>query len=100
MRRFLVLAGCAVLCSCQAPAPALKANAASGQVSYRAYCGVCHNADSRQKKVGPGLKGLFQWDKEANIRGRIDQGGDGMPAFRDLLSGQEKDDLIAYLRAL
>ena len=39
-------------------------------------CGVCHNADSTEKKMGPGLKGLFQNEKmnngkkptEANVR--------------------------------
>jgi mono/diheme cytochrome c family protein len=108
MRRFLVLAGCAVLCSCQAPRPAVQGNAASGQASYRGYCAVCHNADNRQKKVGPGLKGLFRGDRmpsgkpptEADIRGKIDHGGNGMPAFKDVLSGREEDDLIAYLRTL
>jgi mono/diheme cytochrome c family protein len=108
MRRFLVLAGCAALCSCQAPLPAVKGDAATGQVSYRGYCAACHNPDSRQRKVGPGLKGLFQWDQtsngkpptEANIRAKIDKGGNGMPAFKDLLSGLEMDDLIAYLRTL
>ena len=71
-------------------------------------CSVCHNADSTDKKIGPGLKGLFKKDKlvngkaptEANVRGKIDEGGNGMPAYKDILSDQEKDDLIAYLKTL
>ena len=71
-------------------------------------CSICHNADSDEKKMGPGLKGLFKKDKlasgkkptEANIRARIDEGGSGMPAYKDMLSDQEKDDLIAYLKTL
>lgn len=71
-------------------------------------CGVCHNADSNDKKMGPGLKGLFKWDKlsngkkvtEANIRTKIDEGGNGMPAYKDVLSDDEKNDLIAYLKTL
>ena len=71
-------------------------------------CSVCHNADSDEKKMGPGLKGLFKKDKmndgkkltEANIRTRIDEGGNGMPAYKELLSDQEKDDLVAYLKTL
>jgi cytochrome c2 len=71
-------------------------------------CSVCHNADSEEKKMGPGLKGLFKRDKladgkkltEASIRTRIDEGGNGMPSYKDLLSDQEKDDLIAYLKTL
>ena len=71
-------------------------------------CSVCHNADSTDKKIGPGLKGLFKKDKlangkaptEANVRTQIDEGGNGMPAYKDILSNQEKDDLIAYLKTL
>ena len=71
-------------------------------------CSVCHNADSEETKVGPGLKGLFKHAKlqngkpvnEANVREMIDSGGNGMPAFSDQLSAQEKNDLIAYLKTL
>ena len=71
-------------------------------------CAICHNPDSDEKKMGPGLKGLFKKDKlssgkkptEANVRARIDDGGDGMPAYKDMLSDLEKDDLIAYLKTL
>ena len=71
-------------------------------------CSVCHNADSDEKKMGPGLKGLFKKDKlndgkkptESNIRTRIEDGGNGMPSYKDLLTDQEKDDLIAYLKTL
>jgi cytochrome c len=71
-------------------------------------CSVCHNADSTEKKIGPGLKGLFKHDKlasgkpvtEANVRAQINDGGNGMPAYKDILSDQEKDNLIAYLKTL
>lgn len=71
-------------------------------------CSVCHNSDSDEKKIGPGLKGLFKKDKlvngkaptEANVRAKIDEGGNGMPAYKDILSDQEKNDLIAYLKTL
>ncbi len=84
-----------------------KGNAAKGKDVF-AQCSVCHNADSEDKKVGPGLKGLFKHDKLANgkkateaaIREKIDQGGNGMPPYKDTLSDSEKDDLIAYLKTL
>jgi cytochrome c len=84
-----------------------KGDAAKGKAVFE-QCGVCHNADSTEKKMGPGLKGLFKKDKmsndkkptEANIRTKIDEGGNGMPPYKDLLSDQEKDDLIAYLKTL
>jgi len=71
-------------------------------------CGVCHNADSTEKKMGPGLKGLFQNEKmtngkkptEANVRAKIDEGGNGMPSYKEMLSDEEKNDLIAYLKTL
>jgi mono/diheme cytochrome c family protein len=71
-------------------------------------CAVCHNADSADKKFGPGLKGLFKHDKlangkkasEANIRTQIEEGGNGMPPYKDVLDDQQKEDLIAYLKTL
>jgi cytochrome c len=71
-------------------------------------CSVCHNADSTEQKIGPGLKGLFKRDKlangkpvnEANVRTQINDGGNGMPAYKDILSDQEKDNVIAYLKTL
>ena len=58
--------------------------------------------------MGPGLKGLFKRDKmtngkkatDATVRAKIDEGGNGMPAYKDMLSDQEKDDVIAYLKTL
>jgi len=71
-------------------------------------CSGCHSAETDDKKVGPSLKGLFQRFKlrngkpvtEKNIRSRIEQGGDGMPAFSELLSDKEKIELISYLKTL
>ena len=82
-------------------------DAAKGQEIFQ-QCGVCHNSDSNEKKMGPGLKGLFQAEKmtngkkptEANVRAKIDEGGNGMPAYKDMLSDEEKNNLIAYLKTL
>ncbi|MEX2261206.1 MAG: c-type cytochrome [Bryobacteraceae bacterium] len=71
-------------------------------------CGVCHNSDSSEKKMGPGLKGLFKLEKmtngkqptEANVREKVDEGGNGMPAYKEMLSDEEKTDLIAFLKTL
>ena len=71
-------------------------------------CGVCHNADSEEKKMGPGLKGLFKKDKmvngkkptDANVKALINAGGNGMPAYADMLSDEEKANVIAYLKTL
>ena len=71
-------------------------------------CAVCHNADSTEKKMGPGLKGLFKKEKlgngkamnEANVKALINAGGNGMPPYSDILSDAERADLIAYLKTL
>jgi cytochrome c2 len=84
-----------------------KGDPAKGKEVFE-QCAMCHNADSTEKKMGPGLKGLFKKDKledgkkasEANIRARIDDGGNGMPGFKDVLDDQQKEDLIAYLKTL
>jgi len=84
-----------------------KGDAAKGKEVFE-QCSVCHNADSTEKKMGPGLKGLFKKDKLANgkkpsdatVRAKIDEGGNGMPAYKDMLSDEEKDNLVAYLKTL
>src|SRR5215467_3291017 len=97
--------GTALAAAMMSTAPRLHAagDAAKGKDTFE-QCGVCHNADSTDKKMGPGLKGLFKHDKlvngkkptEANIRAKIDEGGNGMPAYKDMLSDEDKDDVIAY----
>jgi cytochrome c len=71
-------------------------------------CSGCHSAETEEMKIGPSLKGLFLRAKLRNgktvtgktVRSRIEHGGDGMPAFSDLLSDKEKIALIAYLKTL
>jgi len=108
MKRISSWAVCALLAAAPAALMAAgKGDAAKGKVVFE-QCGVCHNADSDVKKMGPGLKGLFKKDKlsngkknsEAAIRSKIDDGGNGMPAYKDMLSDQDKDNLIAYLKTL
>jgi cytochrome c2 len=69
---------------------------------------MCHEVATDEKKLGPSLKGLFKKDKmtngkkptEANVREQIDAGGNGMPAYKDMLSDEEKSDVIAYLKTV
>jgi len=84
-----------------------KGVAAKGKEVFE-QCGVCHNTDSDEKKIGPGLKGLFKHPKlkngkpvtEQNVLGVVNNGGNGMPAYSDMLSDEEKADLVAYLKTL
>ena len=84
-----------------------KGDAAKGKAVFQ-QCRDCHHADSAEKKIGPGLKGLFKRAKladgkkltEASIRAKIEDGGNGMIAYKDMLTDAEKDNLIAYLKTL
>ena len=95
------------MCSLPALAGDKKGDPDKGKETFQ-QCAVCHNADSTEKKMGPGLKGLFSRETmtngkkptEANVRAKIDEGGNGMPAYKEMLSDDEKDDLIAYLKTL
>jgi cytochrome c2 len=87
---------------------AQKGDAAKGKEVFD-QCSVCHNSDSTDVKIGPGLKGLFKKDKlsttgkpvtDANVIEKINEGGNGMPAYKDILSDPEKANLIAYLKTL
>jgi len=109
MNRFRVWAVCLTVAAGSLPLlMGAKGDAAKGKEVFETSCAMCHNADSDEKKMGPGLKGLFKKDKladgkkasEANIRGRIEDGGQGMPGFKDTLEDQQKEDLIAYLKTL
>jgi mono/diheme cytochrome c family protein len=37
---------------------------------------------------------------EANVKAKVEEGGNGMPAYNEMLSDDEKADLLAYLKTL
>lgn len=83
-------------------------DAEKGKAVFEDNCAVCHNADSDEKKMGPGLKGVTKKAKlkngkaptDANIKAIINAGGNGMPAYSDMLSDEERDNVLAYLKTL
>lgn len=87
---------------------AAAGNVANGKEVFEANCSVCHNADSEERKMGPGLKGVSKHPKLANgeavtdasITKFINEGGNGMPAFGDILTPGEKADVLAFLKSL
>ncbi|HWR54346.1 MAG TPA: cytochrome c [Bryobacteraceae bacterium] len=81
---------------------------AKGKAVFAAQnCNTCHSTGT-DRIMGPGLKGVFSRPKLANgkkpseeaISSVIDQGGNGMPPYKDMLKSSEKTDLIAYLKTL
>src|SRR5712692_3472901 len=109
MRKLILCSGtiAMLLASSLVAADKKAGDAAKGKEVFE-QCGVCHNTDSDEKKIGPGLKGLFKKDKlkngkkptEANVKAIINAGGNGMPAYADMLSDEEKANLLAYLKTL
>jgi len=100
---------CALACGAVALyGQAKTGDAAKGKSTFD-QCAVCHNADSTDKKMGPGLKGLFKGGRkltdgkpanDANVLAKINEGGNGMPSYKDILTADEKADLLAYLKTL
>jgi cytochrome c len=84
-----------------------QGDAAKGKDVFE-QCGVCHNVDTDEKKMGPSLKGLFKKAKlnngkpvnDANVLEQINNGGNGMPAYADILSADDKANVMAYLKTL
>ncbi len=82
-------------------------DAAKGKETFE-QCAVCHNVDTPEKKMGPSLKGLFKRKalqsgkaiNDANVTAQINAGGNGMPAYQDMLSAEEKTNLLAYLHTI
>ena len=88
---------------------AQKGDAAKGKDVFESNCSVCHNSDSTDVKMGPGFKGLFKKAKmsttgkaptDANVLAKINEGGNGMPSYKDILSAEEKANVIAFLKTL
>jgi mono/diheme cytochrome c family protein len=88
-------------------AAAAHGDAGKGKTVFE-QCSVCHSADTDEKKMGPSLKGLFKKPKlmngkpttESNVLDQINNGGNGMPPYGDVLSADDKANVLAYLRTL
>ena len=88
--------------------PTGKGNALKGRAVFEDQCAICHFSGSSEKKVGPGLKGIYRYGKFADgkkvddksMRAWIESGGKDMPSFKESLKPEQIDDLIAFLRTL
>ncbi|MDZ7700464.1 MAG: c-type cytochrome [Deltaproteobacteria bacterium] len=72
-------------------------------------CTQCHHTGSTQKKIGPGLKDLFERKSlpvsgrpvnEENVREQLKNPYKNMPSFADRLTDKERDQIIDYLKTL
>jgi cytochrome c5 len=82
--------------------------AQAGKKLFEANCSACHFDNSKDKKVGPGLLGLFKNPKlpdsgqptsEKAVREKIINGGKKMPPFKHL-KDKEINAIIDYLKSL
>lgn len=88
-----------------APAPAAVA---SGLEVFTTNCAFCHNSDSTEKKIGPGLKGFYARGtfadgskvSDESVQKMIENGKVPMPAFKSTLEPAKIKDVIEYLKTL
>ncbi|MBV8068981.1 MAG: c-type cytochrome [Acidobacteriaceae bacterium] len=113
MRRYTLIAAGSVLFSAFLAAGLAagqktgKGDPAKGKEAFE-QCAVCHNVDTDETKMGPSLKGLFKRKtlkngkpvNDANVLAQINAGGNGMPAYADMLSADDKANILAYLHTL
>ena len=82
-------------------------DAAKGKETFE-QCAVCHAIEGDEKKIGPALAGLYKRGKlkngskvtDASVKKVINEGGNGMPAYADMLSDEERAHILAYLKTL
>ena len=80
-----------------------------GRYLYLDNCSVCHEINRpKTNKFGPSLFGLFQIEKmpfsrakptDELVAAKIKNGGPIMPSFRDYLTDEQIEKLIAYIRS-
>jgi mono/diheme cytochrome c family protein len=72
----------------------------AGAVLFRDKgCAYCHGATGAGTTRGPSLANVRKKLKAPQIHAQIENGGQKMPSFREALSNDEINLLVAYLRA-
>ena len=87
--------------------PRPKGDVDRGSKVFDDNCAQCHYPDSKDEKVGPGLQGVKDGtlpdgrkathDKILDI---VNTGPAEMTSFKDRLTEQEKEDVVAYVMTL
>lgn len=91
----------------------VASDASKGKAVFQANCQTCHNAESSEPLIGPGLKDLFKWPPHKLsdgtehtqhtvdiIKKQIVEGGGAMQPMGGYVSGADLDNLLAYLQTL
>lgn len=88
------------------------AKIARGKKAFSDICEDCHDPASNAVRIGPGLKGVFAQagHKHADgtqqvhtldeIQKRLERGGENMPPMLGILTADQIDDVLAFLKTL
>lgn len=84
-----------------------KGDVNRGQIVFEDNCEQCHYAYSKEEKVGPGLKGVKDGKLPDGLPATreklldiINTGPAEMTSFKDRLTEQEKEDVVAFVMTL
>ena len=84
-------------------------SATKGKEVFEQKCTMCHFADSDQKKIGPGLKGIYKRGTftvngnkvtTESLTKWIENGDSQMPGMKDSLEPAQIKDVVAYVKTL
>jgi mono/diheme cytochrome c family protein len=82
---------------------------AQGQNIFSNNCAVCHHVESTRALLGPGLADLFERPElpisrrpvtEENVKRQLTDPVRTMPSFSDLLSEDEMEAVVEYLKTI
>lgn len=103
----IALALSALLFPQETKPPQPKGDVARGKLVFEATCDECHDAYSREERVGPGLQGVKNGklpDGRAATHEKlldiVNNGPAEMPSFKDRLTEQQKEDVVAFVMTL
>ena len=84
-----------------------RGDVARGRSFLKNNCDDCHDAYSKDERVGPGLQGLKDGKLPDGRKATHDQildiintGPAEMTSFKDRLTEQEKEDVVAFVMTL
>lgn len=94
----------AALVPCRAATNGSDAGVRAGAKVFSSQCAVCHSVKPNKKIVGPSLYGEVSGPNprktDAQLRDIVLKGIGRMPDFKDELSSQDLDNLLAYLHTV
>jgi cytochrome c len=83
------------------------ADPSNGKTLFEEKCAICHASDSSERRIGPALKGVKDGQLPSHknathdtVLQQIDNGGGGMPVFRELLTKEQKEEIVAFVLTL